>query len=114
VQPPLPLEWRIRELERTHTTIAILAHCTTPTNTNIKLNTFHPVSLFCFPPPITTIYATMVANSRIAAKDMRNPMERHMEQKYRSFAIQSSFVGKWMQEVVEPEEEQLRWRPMVL
>jgi hypothetical protein len=51
----------------------------------------------------------MLIPSSTTAKDIRNPTDRHIEQKYRSSPWQSSRWGKLSQ--VSVREEHRRWRP---
>lgn len=92
-----------------HTTIDKLAACTTTDVRTSKLRTPHPFSRSRFPPERITRYATMLIPSSTTAKDIRNPTDRHIEQKYRSSPWQSSRWGKLSQ--VSVREEHRRWRP---
>lgn len=91
------------------TTIDIPAACTMAESPTIKLRTVHPFSRKRLPPERMTKYVTTLMPCKTIAKDMRNPTDRHMEQKYRSSPWQSSRCGKLSQ--VSVMEEQRRWRP---
>lgn len=97
------------ENQREPTTIAILAACTTAERIISRLRILHPFSRIGLPPVKMTRYVTRLIPCRTTAKDIRNPTERHIEQKYRSSPRQSSCWGKCSQ--VSVREEQRRWRP---
>lgn len=59
----------------------MLAACTAADRIINKLTIFHPDSRRRFPPDKTIKYATTVIPSNTMANDIRNPTERHMEQK---------------------------------
>lgn len=90
------------------TIILKLAPNSTATTACNPVNTFHPLSRFCLPPAMMTMYAIVVIPSITTAKLIRKPTERHMLQKYRSCA-QSTGCGKG--EHVWVREEHRRWRP---
>ena len=66
------------------TTIDMLAACRNADITISRLSSLHPFSRSRFPPMRITMYVTMLIPCSTTANDIRNPTERHMEQKYRS------------------------------
>lgn len=80
------------------------AACTMADRPTVKLRTLHPFSRRRFPPLKMTRYVTMLMPCRTTAKDIKNPTERHMEQKYRSSPWQSSRCGKLSQVLVREEQ----------
>lgn len=72
------------------TTIDMLAACRNADITISRLSNLHPFSRSRFPPMRITMYVTMLMPCSTTANDIRNPTERHIEQKYRSSPWQSS------------------------
>jgi hypothetical protein len=85
------------------------AACTIADKIISKLRTRHPFSRNRFPPPRIIRYVTMLMPSNTTVKDIKNPTDRHIEQKYRSSPWQSSLCGKLSQ--VSVSEEQRWCRP---
>jgi hypothetical protein len=72
-----------------------MAHaCTSAAIRANKAMTPHPCSRLCFPPRIKITNAAIVIPSITTAKDIKNPTDRHILQKYLSSPPQSSGVGK--------------------
>lgn len=74
----------LEKREEGHTTIAIHPACTTAERIIIKLNVLHPPSLNLLLPVIMIKYDTTDIPCRTTANDIRNPTDRHIEQKYLS------------------------------
>jgi hypothetical protein len=68
------------------TTIAIPPHCTAAPNRSTPDATCQPAARRCTPPPIITAKETSEHSSATTAKEMRNPIVRHMLQKAGSFS----------------------------
>lgn len=94
------------------TTIPTAANCTTATTESSAANTLHPDSRFNRPPATMTRNPTIEASSATAARLIRNPVVRHIEQKYRPPPSHSSSSGK-CRHGGSATELQLRCRPTV-
>lgn len=89
--------------------MAILAACTVADMITIQLSVRHPPSRSCLFPQMMITYDTTLIACSTTANDIRNPTDRHIEQKYRSRPWQSCGCGKSSHVFVI--DEQRRWRP---
>lgn len=88
------------------TMMPILANSTTASARRKQPISFQPVSRLYLPPAMTTRKVIRVASSTMVAKEMRNPLLRHMEQKNWS-SRQSSSLGNGRHDGSSTEEQLL-------